>query len=188
MANEAEDILTERHSHIIAHEYGIAPRTTKCERTIRTGTDIHTLWLCRKDGTVRCLAKYHGDQVRAKQFEGDPCTASCPLIKLNEDEIVPKYVFCALSGFEDPVEFLNTVFEPGEPIKMGVYLLKQKNAPDCTYEYLSEAVEIIWTPDDVESTILVTTKPDNIVRMTASAGGCFKRFRQNACHAEISYC
>lgn len=98
------------------------------------------------------------------------------------------FVFCSLSGFEDPVEFLNTVFEPGEPIKMGVYMLEQKNAPDCTYEYLDDNVEIIWTPDDVTSTLVVTTKPDNIVRMNASAGGCFKRFEQNGTRAEINYC
>lgn len=188
MANEAEDILTERHSHIIAHEYGIAPSTTKCERTIRTETDWHTLWLARKDRTVRCMVGYHGDYVRAKQFEGDPCTCCWSADKQWEDETVPKYVFCTLSGFEPPVEWLNTVFEPGEPVKEGVYLLEQQNAPDCTYEYLSDTVEIIWTPDDVTSTIIVKTHPDNIVRMDASAGGCFRRFQQNHCRAEIKCC
>ncbi|MBA7611616.1 hypothetical protein ES703_18844 [subsurface metagenome] len=182
-----EHVKTQQEAHIIAHEYGFAPYDPlKCEPVIHD-TDLWSLFFANTSNRVKCFTQYHRDQITATRLEGDPCTACWSADKLWEDETVPMVVFCTLSGFQDPVEFLNTVFEPGEPVKMGVYMLEQKNAPDCTYEYLDDDVEIIWTPDDVTSTLVVTTKPDDIVRMNASAGGCFKQFKQNHRRAEINY-
>lgn len=182
-----DDIKTQQQANIIARQYGFAPyEPLKCERTIPEGT-VRTLFFANTPNVVKTTVKYDRDEAGAQFIQGDPCTACWSEDKQWEDEMVPKYVFCTLSGFQPPIEFLNTVFEPGEPIKMGVYMLEQKNAPDCTYEYLDDTVEIIWTPDDVESTLLVTTKPDDIVRMNAAAGGCFRRFKENHCRAEINY-
>ncbi len=182
-----EDIKTQQQAHLIARGYNFIPvDPLKCERTIPAGT-IQSLFFANTSNVVKCFNQYDRDQIAASGVEGEACTACWSEGKLWADEQVPMYVFCALSGFSDPVEFLNAVFEPGEPIKVGFYLLEQKNAPDCTYEYLDDTVEIIWTPGDIESTILVTTKPDNIVRMTAGTGGCFKTFKQNGLVAEINY-
>lgn len=183
-----EDIITQRHALILARDYNLVPvEPLKCERVIGKYT-VDSLWFATSDGTMRCFTQYQAKQIEKKLVEGKPCTACWSEGKQWEDEMVPMFVFCTLSGFQDPVEFLNTVFEPGEPIKVGCYPLTQKNAPDCTYEYLDDEVEIIWTPDDVTSTLIVTTKPDDIVRMNAAAGGCFKRFEQDGCHAEINCC
>ena len=183
-----EDKLTQQQAFIVARDYNLVPYDPlKCERTIPEG-GIGSLFFANTSNVVKGYVQYNSDEITAKLVEGDPCTACWSAGKQWEDEMVPMFVFCSLSGFEDPVEFLNTVFEPGEPIKMGVYMLEQKNAPDCTYEYLDDTVEIIWTPDDVTSTLVVTTKPDNIVRMNASAGGCFKLFKQNGTRAEINCC
>lgn len=183
------DILTERQALIIARYYNLAPyEPLKCERVIPRQSDIRSVFLANTSNIVKCFAQYNRDQVGKSRVQGDPCTACWSEDKLWEDETVPKFVFCTLSGFEDPVEFLNWLFEPGKPVKVGCYMLEQKNSPDCTYEYLDDTKEIIWTPDDVTSTILVTTKPDNIVRMNAGAGGCFKRFKQNGTRAEIFCC
>ncbi|MBA7477994.1 hypothetical protein ES707_13409 [subsurface metagenome] len=182
-----DDIQTQQHAVVIARDYGLFPFTPlKCERVIPEGI-IQSLFFANTSNIVKGYAQFNRDHIMAKGVEGDPCTACWSEDKLWEDEMVPMYVFCTLSGFQPPVEFLNTVFEPSEPIKMGVYMLKQKNAPDCTYEYLDDDVEIIWTPDDVTSTLVVTTKPDNIIRMDASAGGCFKQFKQDGTRAEINY-
>ncbi|GAI26082.1 unnamed protein product, partial [marine sediment metagenome] len=128
-------------------------------------------FLANTSNIVKGHIQYNPDEVVAKLIEGDPCTACWSEGKVWESDMVPKFVFCALSGFQSPVEFLNTVFEPSEPIKMGVYVLEQKNAPDCTYEYLDDDIEIIWTPDDVLSTILVKTKP---VSFTVSPRALFQ--------------
>lgn len=172
---------------LVAHHYGFAPyEPLKYERVLPTNS-LGSHFLANTSNVVKCHVQYDPTEVLSAPIEGEPCTSCWSEDKLWEEETVPMFVFCTLSGFEDPVEFLNWVFEPGEPVKVGFYLLEQKNAPDCTYEYLDDDVEIIWTPDDVESTILVTTKPDNIIRMNAGAGGCFKRFKQNAAQAEINY-
>lgn len=173
---------------LLAHEYNFAPyEPLKYERVLPVNS-LGSHFLANTSNVAKCHVQYDPDEVLSTLVVGDPCTACWAAGKQWEEETVPKYVFCSLSGFEDPVEFLNTVFEPGEPVKMGVYMLEQKNAPDCTYEYLSDTVEIIWTPDDVTSTLVVTTKPDNIIRMDASAGGCFKQFKQNGTRAEINCC
>lgn len=183
-----DDIKTQRQAHIIARDYNFVPYDPlKCERVI-TITPMRSLFFANTSNIVKCFNQYNRDEIEASRVEGGACTACWSEDKLWADETVPKYVFCALSGFQPPVEFLNAVFEPGEPIKVGTYLLEQKNAPDCTYEYLDDTKEIIWTPGDLESTILVTTKPDDVVRMNASASGCFKRFEQNHCRAEIICC
>lgn len=182
------DILTQQQAHIIAFDYNFAPLDKlKTERVI--GSDgINSVWLATRSRAARCFAIYQQDVIAAKRVEGDPCTACWSEGKLWSDEPVPKYVFCSLSFFSPPVEFLNTVFEPGEPIKIGVYMLTQENAPDCTYEYLDDTKEIIWTPDDVLSTLIVKTKPDNIVRMDSSCAGCFKLFKEDSHLAEIRCC
>lgn len=188
MANDAEDIITEQHAVVLARDYGFCPYDPlKCERCV-THAELCSVFFANTSNIAKCFIQYTTDELEAMSVEGDACAACWSADKQWEDETVPKYVFCSLSGFDVPVEFLNAVFEPGEPIKVGYYLLEQQNAPDCTYEYLNDDVEIIWTPDDIESTILVTTKPDDVVRMNASAGGCFKRFEQNGTHAEINYC
>lgn len=182
------DIETQKQAQIIAHEYNMAPfDSLKCERVIPRETDLCSLFLANTPNTVKVFEQYHSDSIKKYGITGDPCTCCWSEGKTWEDETVPKFVFCALSGFDPPVEFLNTVFEPGEPIKIGVYVLEQKNCPNCTYELLDSEKEIIWTPDDVLSALVVTTKPDNIIRMNASAGGCFKRFAENSMRAEINY-
>jgi len=69
MADKLQDKVTERHAQVLAHNYNLAPRTTKCERTIRSLSTVHTMWLARKDRTVRCLIKYYAD---AKSITGTP--------------------------------------------------------------------------------------------------------------------
>lgn len=183
-----EDIQTQQQAHVIAHDYGFCPIVPlKCERTIPEGV-TRTLFFANTSNVIKATFGYNRDEVGKKLVEGDPCTACWSENKVWQDEMVPMFVFCSLSGFQSPVEFLNTVFEPGEPIKVGCYMLEQKNAPNCTYEYLDDTKEIVWTPDDVLSTILVKTKPDNIVRMDVSAGGCFKLFKENGLQAEINLC
>ena len=185
---ENEDKVTERHAQIIAFDDNMSPvENLKCERVIGEHT-IGSIWFAKKNRSMRFFAQYNVEEVGAKRIEGDPCNVCWAAGKVWEDETVPKYVFCGLSGFEDPVSFLNTVFEPGEPIKVGVYMLEQENAPNCTYEYLDATKEIIWTPDDVLSALVVKTKPDNIVRMNASAGGCFRIFHEDHRLAEIKCC
>ncbi len=60
---DEEDMITERHAHVLAYDYNLAPRVTKCERTVGVGNDVCSMWLCRKDRTVRCLVLYHADQL-----------------------------------------------------------------------------------------------------------------------------
>lgn len=183
-----EDKITERHAQILAHDYNLSPNVTKCERALRVGEDICSMFLADTSNSVRCLVGYGSDDLKYPHDIGDPCNSCWSVGKLWEDEDVPRFAHCTLSGFSSPVEFLNTVYEPGIEMKSGTYKLEQTNAPVCTYEYLDDDVEIIWTPDDVLSTILVTTKPDNIVRMDAGAGGCYKVFEQNGSRADISCC
>lgn len=182
-----EDRKTQQHAFILARTYNLAPfDNMKTERITTRPSDISSCWLATKNRRLRCFAQYHSDMLGKGLITGDPCTHCWGDGKFWEDEEVPLYVFCSLSGFTAPIEFLNTVFEPGEPIKIGHYLLEQRNAPNCFYEHLDDTFEIIWTPHDILSTLLITTKPDNIVRMDASAGGCFKIFEVNNTQAEIS--
>lgn len=172
---------------LLAHHYSFAPFDPLNYERIGPTDGIASHFFANIPNTVLVFVQYQADKIGKYGITGDPCTCCWSAGKLWEDETVPRYVFCALSGFQPPVEFLNTVFEPGEPIKMGVYVLEQKNCPDCTYELLDSEKEIIWTPDDTESTFVVTTKPDNIIRMNAAAGGCFKLFSENSRWAEINY-
>lgn len=181
------DILTQKQAYIIARNYNVVPYDPlKCERTVPP-TAMRSLFFANTPNIVKGYVQYNHDQLDRALVEGDPCTACWSEGKLWYGEKTPMHVFCALSGFDPPVEFLNTVFEPGEPIKVGIYMLEQKNAPDCTYEYLDDTVQIIWTPDDLESTLVVTTKPDEIIRMDAAAAGCFKLFKDGPRQAEINY-
>lgn len=61
MADRLEDHVTESHSQILAHDYNLAPNVTKCERTLRVGEDVCSMFLANTSGTVRCLVKYHLD-------------------------------------------------------------------------------------------------------------------------------
>lgn len=59
-----DDVLTQQHAHIIAHDYNISPITEqKTERVIGHPTDICSVWLATKDRTSRCFVQYHADEL-----------------------------------------------------------------------------------------------------------------------------
>jgi len=58
MADRLEDNVTESHAQILAHNYNLAPNVTKCERTLRVGETICSMFLANTSGSVRCLVKY----------------------------------------------------------------------------------------------------------------------------------
>ena len=58
-----EDVKTEQHAQILAHDYNLAPNVTKCERAIQVETDVNTMFLANSTGTVRCLVKYNADDL-----------------------------------------------------------------------------------------------------------------------------
>jgi len=59
-----EDVRTQQHAHIIAHDYGIAPyEPLKTERVIGIGTDICSVFLANTDHTCKCFVQYHADEL-----------------------------------------------------------------------------------------------------------------------------
>jgi len=55
----ADDVISNRHSHVLAFDYNLAPHATKSERAIQPETDRNTMWLANTSGTVRCLIRYY---------------------------------------------------------------------------------------------------------------------------------
>lgn len=62
-----EDMITERHSHILAHDYNLAPNVTKCERTTRLGEDVCSLFLANTSNSVKVLILYHADELEPNE-------------------------------------------------------------------------------------------------------------------------